>query len=121
MKLNLFNKIAVSFLRNIFGLKERFDYQLPQLKKVLIIRQHNQFGDMLATIPLFRAIKEKYPECSITLIASPENHYAVEKNELLEKVYQFDKRKIFYSMNYAKELQNLLRQNWDVIDRKSVV
>ncbi len=115
MKLNLFNKIAVSFLRNIFGLKERFDYQLPQLKKVLIIRQHNQFGDMLATIPLFRAIKEKYPECSITLIASPENHYAVEKNELLEKVYQFDKRKIFYSLNYVKELKNLLKQDWDVI------
>lgn len=115
MKFNFFDKIVVSFLRNIFGLKERFTYQLPQIKKALIIRPHNQFGDMLATIPLFRAIKEKYPDCAITLIASPENHYAVEKNEFLETVYLFDKRKLFYSVNYAKELQNLLKQDWDVV------
>lgn|GEM_PF-170141 len=115
MKLNFIDKIVVSFLENIYGLKERFSYQLPQLNKVLIIRPHNQFGDMLATIPLFRAIKEKYPDCSITLIASPENHYAVEKNEFLETVYLFNKRKLFYSIKYAKELDKLLKQDWDVV------
>ncbi|MCK9279709.1 MAG: hypothetical protein M0P71_03740 [Melioribacteraceae bacterium] len=115
MKLNIINNILNSFLRNLFGLKERFTYQLPPLKNVLIIRPHNQFGDMLASIPLFRAIKEKYPECSITLIASPDNHYAVEKNEYLETVYLFNKKKLFYSISYSKDLNNLLKTEWDVV------
>jgi len=115
VKLNIINNILNSFLRNLFGLKERFTYQLPPLKNVLIIRPHNQFGDMLASIPLFRAIKEKYPECSITLIASPDNHYAVEKNEYLETVYLFNKKKLFYSISYSKDLNNLLKTEWDVV------
>ncbi|MFA7288061.1 MAG: glycosyltransferase family 9 protein [Melioribacteraceae bacterium] len=115
MKLNFFNNILVSLLNNLFGVKERYNYQLPQLEKVLVIRPHNQFGDMLASIPLFRAIKEKYPNCSITLIASPENHYAVEKNEFLDSVFLFNKKKLFYSINYIKELHRLLNKEWDVV------
>ena len=64
------------------------------LTKVLIIRQHNQFGDLLASISLFRAIKEKYPGCRITLIASPENYYAVTQNEFIDELFIFDKHKI---------------------------
>ena len=54
---NLFN----SLLKKIFSVNENPDKNLGDVKKILVIRQHNQLGDMLAGISLFRAIKEKYP------------------------------------------------------------
>ena len=41
---------------------------------ILVVRKHNQIGDMLCSLPLFKALKKKYPESSITLVASPTNY-----------------------------------------------
>jgi len=54
-----------------FAVPENKDTDLGSLKKILVVRQHNQLGDVLAGVPLFRAIKEKYPSSHLTVIASP--------------------------------------------------
>lgn len=82
--------------------------KLNEIKNVLIIRQHNQLGDMLASVPLFRAIKENIPDCSITLVASPDNINAVKQNEFISEIVLFDKKKL-HSLKYLISLINSLR------------
>jgi len=61
---------------------------------IIIIRQHNQFGDMLAGVSLFRGIKEKYPKCRIKLIAGPQNYYADEKKKFIDRLFKFNTKKL---------------------------
>lgn len=96
-----------------FGVEENKNKDLGAPKKFLIVRQHNQFGDLLATVPLFRAIKETYPESKTTIIVSPQNYYAISKNKYLDRIFVFDKKKLF-NPAYFYELKNLLGEEYDV-------
>ncbi len=108
-----FKKITTSLLRKIYSVDEKKDFKLDNPKKVLIIRQHNQFGDLLASVSLFRAIKETYPECKITLLVSMDNHFAVEKNKYIDRIFVFDKKKIINPF-YISELLKILHENYDL-------
>lgn len=81
-------------------------------KRVLIIRQHNQLGDMLASVPLFRALKQNYPDVHITLVVSPENKAAVAKNKFIDEIINFDKKKLL-SIAYLISLYKKLRKGYD--------
>lgn len=110
------NKIKsrlTSFLKKILSVEEFRQFNIDPPKKILIVRQHNQFGDMLATIPLFRAIKENYPDCKITLIASVENYFALKKNLLIDELFVFNK-KYFFNPFYIYSLYKILRRNYDL-------
>jgi heptosyltransferase-2 len=67
---------------------------------------------MLAGVSLFRAIKEKDPQTHITLIVSPANSIAVEKNKYLDRLFVFDKKK-FFTLSFLKELYSVLRDKYD--------
>lgn len=112
---NFLRKITSAIINLFLSVQEKnvSEFKVEKVRKILIIRQHNQFGDMLASVSLFRALKEKYPESKITLLASPENFYAVEKNNYIDKLYVFDKKKIL-KLNYIKQLWKLLKTNYDL-------
>lgn len=112
---NIFRKINSAILNFFFAVEERkiSEVQFQQVEKILIIRQHNQFGDMLASVSLFCALKEKFPNAKLTLLASPENYFAVQKNKFVDELFVFDKKKLF-SKNYFISLKKVLRQNFDI-------
>ncbi|NUN10612.1 MAG: glycosyltransferase family 9 protein [Ignavibacteriaceae bacterium] len=83
-------------------------------ERCLIIRQHNQLGDMLATVPLFRAVKEKFPSVEVHLLASPDNFFALTKNRYIDNLFVFDKKQI-YSPAYFNKLAGFLRQGFDFV------
>lgn len=113
-------KKLVNFLfKLIWGVKPDHDFDLGKVNRILVVRQHNQIGDLIVSIPLFKALKEKYPVAHITLIASTANYKAFEKNPLVDKLFVFDKNKIF-NLRYLKELRNILRNNYDVVIVPSV-
>lgn len=62
-------------------------------KHILIVRPHNQMGDMICATPAFRAIRNTYPDADITLICAPVNHDAVRHNPHVNRVLVFDKEK----------------------------
>lgn len=112
---NLLRRI-ISIVINLFlSVKEKkvSDFKVEKVTNIMIIRQHNQFGDMLASVSLFRALKEKYPESKLTLLASPENYYAVEKNNFIDKLFVFDKKKLL-KQNYIKQLWEILKTDYDI-------
>ncbi len=110
---SIFSVILKKIIHKYFALSKTEKTVPPYPKNVLIVRQHNQFGDMLATVPLFRALKEKNPRCRITLIASPSNNYAVKKNRFIDDKFDFNKKKLFnpfYLLNFIK----ILRRKYDI-------
>lgn len=112
---NFYRKLNSAVINYFFSVDEKNFSQidLKKVENVLVIRQHNQFGDMLASVSLLRAIKENFPNCKLTLIASPENYYAVEKNKFIDELFVFDKKKLL-SINYLKELKNVLKKKYDL-------
>lgn len=111
----MINKIVNCLLKFFFE-KEEIKERLINIniKNVLIIRQHNQFGDMLASVSLFRAIKEYNLDIKLSVVASPQNYYAITSNKYIDNLFVFNKSKLFnpfYFISFVKYLRN----NYDLV------
>lgn len=109
-----FSNLVYWLFGKFLGVKETRNCNLGPLKKILIVRQHNQLGDLLAGVSLFRALKEKFPSSQITLILSPFNYPGMVKNKLIDRLFVFDKKKL-YSPLYIYRFLKLLRENYDMV------
>ncbi len=45
---------------------EEIDYS--QIKRILVVRQHDQIGDLLLATPALRALRERFPQAYITVV-----------------------------------------------------
>lgn len=75
---------------------------------ILIVRKHNQIGDMLCSLSLYKAIKKKYPESHITLVASKTNYQIpfFDINPFVNRVLIYDKSSYKTILNFYKQLRN---------------
>jgi heptosyltransferase-2 len=112
-KQNLLSNTIYKIFQNFFSVEENKSRNLDNPRKFLIIRQHNQLGDLLAGVSVFRAIKEKYPESHITLIVSTFNYPGMVKNKFIDRIFVFDKKKI-YNPYYLIKFIKLLKEEYDV-------
>jgi len=110
---NIFSKCSCWFFNKLLSVKETNSRELNSPKKFLIVRQHNQLGDLLAGVSIFRAIKETYPDSVITLIVSPFNCPGIVKNKFIDNVFIYNNRKI-YNPIYFLKLIRFLRKGYDV-------
>jgi heptosyltransferase II len=74
---------------------------------ILVVRRHNQIGDMLCSLPLYGSLKKKFPESSITLVASPTNYSIPFKkiNPFIDDIIFYDKSSIKSIFNFYKKLR----------------
>lgn len=107
------SKLVTKFFEKILAVKKNESKELGEVKNALIVRQHNQLGDLLSGVSLLRAFKEKYPECKITLIVSPDNYHGIIKNKFIDRYFIFDKNRIF-SPTYFFEFRKILREGYDI-------
>ncbi len=108
-----FPRTVNRILKRILSVEENKSLDLGNPRNFIIIRQHNQLGDLLAGVSLFRAIKESYPDSDITLVVSPTNYPGLIKNKFIDRIFIFDKKKI-YNPFYLARFIKLLKQNYDV-------
>jgi len=107
------NNLLYSLINLFWGLEENPGREIGIPKKILVVRQHNQLGDLLACVSIFRAIKEKYPSSEVSVIVSPANKNALHKNKFIDELFVFDKNKLL-SFGYLKSLIRFLRKNYDL-------
>ena len=86
---HFFANVVASFLKP--HLSESFD--IKNINKILIVRQHDQLGDMICAIPLIRTLRNSYPEAYMCLIASPVNAIIMQNHPYLNEVLCYDKKK----------------------------
>ncbi|MCF8261031.1 MAG: glycosyltransferase family 9 protein [Melioribacteraceae bacterium] len=113
-QLKFLEKVVNKF---VLSSKKVSDKKIPNIntpKRILIIRQHNQFGDLLATTPLFRGLRECYPNVEISIVVSPQNFYAITQNEYIDREFIFDKKRLF-NKKYRSELMKFLRHNYEIV------
>lgn len=110
---NAASKFINLVFRTFLSKKNVNNFDLGSPRKFLIVRQHNQLGDLLAGVSLFRAIKETYPQSHITLIVSPFNYPGLIKNKFIDRMFVFDKKKIF-NLGYFPGFFKLLKEGYDV-------
>jgi len=111
------NSFISNFIYSIFektlAVEENKSRDIGTPKKIIIIRQHNQLGDLLAGVSLFRALKETYPESNITLLVSPFNYPGMVKNKYIDRVFVFDKKELF-NPSYFVRLKKILAEEYDL-------
>ncbi|MFH1842551.1 MAG: glycosyltransferase family 9 protein [bacterium] len=61
-------------------------------RRILIVRQHNQMGDMICATPSFRALRTAFPEAEMVLVCATVNWEVVRHNPDLDGVLLYDKK-----------------------------
>lgn len=77
------------------------------VKDILVVRQHNQIGDMLCSLTLYAALKKEYPGSRITLVAAKTNYEIPfsKINPYLDRVLIFDRSTFKKTIGFYKELR----------------
>jgi ADP-heptose:LPS heptosyltransferase len=110
---SIISNLFYSLFEKTLAVEENKSRDIGTPKKILIIRQHNQLGDLLAGVSLFRALKETYPESHITLFVSPFNYPGMVKNKYIDRIFIFDKKKLF-TPAYFLRLKKILAEKYDL-------
>ncbi|MCK4547925.1 MAG: glycosyltransferase family 9 protein [Candidatus Eisenbacteria sp.] len=87
-----------------------------QVREVLVVRPHNQMGDMLLSTPMFSALRRGFPKARITLMASPDNYEIMIAHPDVDRCLVFEKKKFRTRPGDLLGFWRSLRgTRWDVV------
>ncbi len=69
------------------------EFRAMVFRRILVIRQHNQMGDMMLAVPALRAIRESYNDASIGVVSSTLNRGVLINSPYVDRVFTYDKRR----------------------------
>jgi len=83
------------------------------VKSILIVKQHNQLGDMLCTFPLLASVRKSFPYSNIRLIASKDNYRVLNSTseKYIDELLIYDKSN---PLKLSKFLINLKNRKYDI-------
>jgi len=85
------------------------------IKKAIVIRQHNQFGDVLCTIPLLRALKTRFNLTELAVVVSPQNIDAIRGCKYVDRIVNYDKLAFYKSPSAFLKFFKALRGDFDIL------
>jgi lipopolysaccharide heptosyltransferase II len=96
------------FLRLITSLNKKHAF-----RKILVI-QTAKIGDMICSTPIFREIKKKYPDASLSVMASPATVELLKYNPYVDNVITLDTKGIKGISGKLKLIKLLRKGEYDV-------
>lgn len=85
-----------------------------QIRRILIVRQHDQLGDLLLATPVFRAVRENFPEAHISALVRSYTSQILYNNIYLNEVISFYERFTDWSPRKAVHFFKCLCSNFDL-------
>lgn len=74
-------------------------------RRIVVIRQHNQMGDMLLAVPAFRAIKESFPGSEVGVVTSTLNRDVLRNNPSIDHLFCYDKAHPFSHLALVRSIR----------------
>lgn len=98
-----FKKRGMRFLERIIGKRPLHpeDFVREKIKKILVIRQHDQLGDLLLSTPALRALRQHFPDAYIALLVRNYTHSVVQYNQYIDDIF------VFHEIGYNWTLKNI--------------
>jgi len=88
-KLELTFKDGISALLHFFLQQPSVD--IPSSAKRILFLRYDLLGDMILSIPIFTAMRKRYPEAGIDVLCSPRNFKILTDSGLAENLYVYQK------------------------------
>jgi heptosyltransferase III len=99
-------KLLIPITKKLNDDRENLIYSHEKIKNILIVKQHNQFGDMLCTVPMFAALKRKFPKSHISLVVSPGNYEILTGDEqFIDRFIVYDKTSAIKILKFYTDLK----------------
>lgn len=81
------------------------EFRALRFDRILVIRQHNQMGDMMLAIPALRAVRETYPRARIGVVSSTLNAGVLANSPFVDRVFTYDKARPLTGVRLLRELR----------------
>jgi ADP-heptose:LPS heptosyltransferase len=91
---SLLKTLLLRLLTLLYSPRRPGEHVLTSVRSILVVRQHDQLGDMLCVIPLLRALKSRFVGAGVTLVTSPVNHEIMLHNSVGADVLLYDKARL---------------------------
>jgi heptosyltransferase-2 len=86
-------------------------FRRMRFDRILVIRQHNQMGDMMLAIPALRAVRETYPGATIGVVSSTLNRGVLVNSPYVDRVFTYDKARPWSGVELVLALR---RERYDL-------
>jgi ADP-heptose:LPS heptosyltransferase len=94
--------------------KSSQEIPLRSIKRILIIRQHDQLGDFLLSTPVFRALRKRFPQAHLGLVVRTYTWPVALYNPNIDEVLIFpEKWKYFHIGRFLSFVKGLWK-GWDL-------
>ena len=90
----------------------RDEFKGMRFDRILVVRQHNQMGDMMLAVPALRAVRETYPEASIGVVSSTLNRGVLVNSPYVDRVFTYDKRRPWSAL---RVLARIRAERYDLV------
>ena len=85
-----------------------------RIKRILIIRQHDQFGDFLLTTPAIRALRARFPDAHLALVVRAYLYPVAQGNPDVDEVLVFHESAFGWKPRDIRSFVGLMRRPTDL-------